>query len=267
MAGLLALSVAWATPAAAADTQVQCRFSDKRFTEISGMTYSQRHPGVIYVHNDSGGGPRIYAVDSTTCRTLATLTLSGAQARDLEAIGSGRDAQGRPILWVGDIGDNLDSWSDVRLLRVREPKVLRDQTLSVRTYRIRYPDGSHNAEALLTDPSSTRVWIVTKKLANGAFYELPTQLRADRVNVARRVAQAPGMVTDGAMSPDGSRFALRDYVDAAVFEGRPPGRKTGNVYLPYEFQGEALTWTSDGRALLAAGERDNRLYRVPLDLH
>lgn len=242
-----------------------CRFADGRFDEISGMTYSQRHPGVIYLHNDSSGGARIYAVDARTCRTRATLTLAGAQARDLEAIGSGRDAKGRPILWVGDIGDNLDSWSEVRLLRVREPKVLRDRTLTVRTYRFTYPDGPQNAEALLTDPRSSRVWIVTKKLARGTMYALDG-LRRDRVTVARRIQQSGGMVTDGAVSPDGTRYVLRDYVDARAYQGLPPGRELGTVYLPVQFQGEAVTWTTDGQALLVASERDDRLLRVPFVL-
>jgi hypothetical protein len=230
------------------------------------MTYSQRHPGVIYLHNDSSGGPRIFAVDSRTCRTRATLTLRGADARDFEAIGSGRDAKGRPILWVGDIGDNLDSWSDVRLLRVREPKVLRDRTLRVRTYRFTYEDRPHNAEALLTDPLSSRVWVVTKQSARGSVYALPADLRTDRVNVARRVGPAGAFVTDGSVSPDGSRYAVRDYIDAELFAGLPPGRGLGTVFLPIQLQGEAITWTSDGAALLVASERDDRLLRVAITL-
>lgn len=253
-----------APPASAVDSTVVCRFSDDRFTEISGMTYSQRHAGVLYVHNDSSGGPFIYAVDSRTCRTLATLRIDGIEARDLEAIGSGRDQRGRPILWLGDIGDNRDSWPEVRLHRVREPARLSDRTLKAVTFRFTYPDRPHNAEALLTDPKSSRVWVVTKQLARGRVYALPDPLVRDRVNVARPVGQAGGLITDGAVSPDGARFALRDYVDAEVFTGLPPGASPQRVYLPIQFQGEAITWTSDGRALLVASERDDRLIRVPV---
>lgn len=254
------------TSAAALDGVTEaCRFRDARFDEISGMTYSQRHPGVLYLHNDSSGGPRIYAVDARTCRTLATLTLHGAEARDLEAIGSGRDAKGRPVLWVGDIGDNRGTWSEVRLLRVREPRVLRDRSLKVRTFRFTYPDGPQDAEALLTDPRSSSVWVVTKKLARGTLYALDG-LRRDRVTVARRVGPTTGLVTDGSVSPDGSRYALRDYVDAEILDGLPPGRARGTVYLPFQVQGEAMTWTSDGSALLVASERDRRLMRVSIIL-
>ncbi len=267
-AGLLAtvlvgLAVALAAPAAAVDgvTEV-CSFTDDRFTEISGMTYSQRHDNVIYLHNDSSGGPRIYAVDALTCETLATLTVAGIEARDMEAIGSGRDAKGRPVLWIGDIGDNRSSWPEVRLHRVREPKVLRDRTVASRTYRFTYPERPLDAEALLADPASSRVWVVTKQLAKGTMYALPKRMSRSEVNVATAVGTTGALVTDGSVSPDGTRFALRDYVDAEVFDGLPPGADAQTVYLPLQLQGEAMTWTQDGAALLVASERDDRLLRV-----
>jgi hypothetical protein len=264
-AAIAAAAACLAVPAAAVDgvTEV-CSLDDTRFTEISGMTYSQRHEGVIYLHNDSSGGPRIYAVDAETCVTLATLTIDGIEARDLEAIASGRSAKGRPVLWIGDIGDNRSSWPEVRLHRVREPKVLRDRTLSARTYRFTYPERPLNAEALLADPASTQVWVVTKQLARGTLYALPRRMSRTEVNVARAVGPAGALVTDGAVSPDGSRYALRDYVDAEVFDGLPPGSDPQTVYLPLQLQGEAMTWTADGTALLVAGERDDRLLRVDL---
>ena len=167
------------------------------------------------------------------------------------------------MLWLADIGDNRDSWPEVRVHRIREPRRLVDQTLRAATYRFTYPDRPHNAEAILADPSSQRVWVVTKQSARGRIYAL-TSLRRDRVNVARPVADVGAFVTDGAVSPNGSRYVLRDYVDAEVFEGLPPGRNPRTVYLPVQFQGEAVTWTLDGTALLVASERDDRLLRVEL---
>ena len=268
-AALGAVSLSAAAPVSvaavpAADDVVEvCRFSDDRLDEISGMTYSQRHDDVLYLHNDSSGGPRIYAVDATTCDVIATITVAGIEARDLEAIGSGRDAKGRPVLWLGDIGDNLDSWPEVRLHRVREPKRLRDRTLTARTFRVTYPDRPHNAEALLADPESSQVWVVTKQAASGAIYALPRGADRDGVTVLEPVGEVGAFVTDASVSPDGSRFALRDYVDAEVRRGLPPGSDPQTVYLPLQLQGEALTWTADGSALLVASERDDRLLRVP----
>lgn len=263
---VVALACGVSASAAAADERVTevCRFTDDRFDEISGMTYSLRHPGVLWLHNDSSGGPYVYAVDAQTCRTLATLTITGIEARDIEAIAAGRDRHGRPVLWVADIGDNRDSWPSVGLHRIREPRVLVDRAVTPRTYEFTYRDRPHNAETLLVDPTSGQVWVVTRQLAHGRLYALPKRLSRDRVNVAVPVRREGGLVTDGAVSPDGSRYVLRDYVNATPFEGLPPGIEQPEVFLPIQPQGEAITWTEDGSALLIASERDDRLLRVEL---
>ncbi len=255
-----------AAPSSAAAENVVCRFPDKRFTEISGLTTSLRHPGVLYLHNDSGDGPFIYAVDSSTCETLATLTVRGIDPRDVEAISIGRDAQGRPVIWFADIGDNLDSWPDVRLHQIREPKRLRDKTVSPTTFRFTYGDMPHNAETLLANTAKPELWILTKQLAHGSLYRLPVPLRTGELNVARKIRREGGLVTDGAVSPDGRRYVVRDYDDAYIYAGLPPGRLIATVPLPFQLQGEAITWAPDGRSLLITSERDKRLMRVTLPM-
>lgn len=245
--------------------EVVCRFDDPRLDEISGMAMSLAHPGVLYLHNDSSGGPYLYATSATTCKVIARLELKGAQARDFEAMGAGRDAKGRPVLWIADMGDNLDSWSQVEVLRIREPARLVDQVLVPRTYPFTYEDRPHNAEALLADPRSPRLWVVTKQLARGSLYALPVPMRRDRVNIATPIRVEGGIITDGAISPDGSRYVLRDYFDAVIYQGLPPGREIKRIYLPLQPQGEAITWSADGRSLLIASERDERLLRIRVD--
>ncbi|MEI6361761.1 MAG: hypothetical protein WCP95_06475 [Actinomycetes bacterium] len=262
---LLALSWLAAPPAHAEDgvTEV-CRFSDSRLTEMSGLAWSPSHPGVLWTHNDSGGGPYIYAIDAKTCKTLARVRIAGIPARDIEAIAPGRDKLGRPVLWIADIGDNNDSWPYVRIHRVREPATIASVTVPAKTYRVRYADRPHNAETLLADPKSQQLWIVTKQLAHGSLYVLPKKLSTSGINVAKPIRVEGGLVTDGAVSPDGSRYVLRDYVNGTMFDGLPPGRNRREFPLPFQLQGEAITWTPDGKALLVASERDNRLLRVEL---
>jgi hypothetical protein len=255
-----------ASDAQASEPEVVCRFSDDRFVEISGITRSQVHANVLWLHNDSSYGPYIYAVDATDCTTLARIEIDGIEARDLEDIASGVDPAGRPVLWLGDIGDNRDSWPFVWIHRIREPAELVDQVVRARTYRFTYPDGSHDAEALLADPTSQQLWVATKKLARGTIYALPDPLRPKRLNTATPLGQVGGLVTGGAVAPDGNRYVLRDYVNAIIYEGLPPGNEVARIDLPVQFQGEAITWTADGSALLIASERDDRLIRVPIDV-
>ena len=229
------------------------------------MAVSRLHPDVLWVHNDSSGGPFLYAIDVTSCRTLARLRIKGIAARDLEGLASGVDRRGRPVLWLGDIGDNRDSWPWVRVHRIREPRALVDATVTARAFRFTYPDGSHNAEAILADPRGPGVWVVTKAMPRGELFALPIPLRPTRVNVAVRVGSEGPFVTDGAIAPNGRRYVLRDYASATVFEGLPPGRKVKTIALPIQPQGEAITWTADSSALLIASERDARLFRIPVD--
>src|SRR5215218_1034209 len=260
-AALLALAV----PVSAQEVEgaeVVLRLQDPRIVESSGLALSRRHPRVLWTHNDSGDKARLYAVGADG-RTLATLTLAGAEARDWEALAAGRDDRGRPALFVGDIGDNDGVWPEVAVYRVVEPAELRDVTVPAVRYRLRYPDGSHDAEALLVDPHSNRLYVATKSLAGGGLYQAPVRLRTGQVNVLRRVARVPPIVTDGAYLPDGRAFVLRDYQQAHVYTR--PGRRVGAFELPLQYQGESITVTADGRSVLAGSEGpDSEVWRVPL---
>ena len=37
---------------------------NKEIEEASGMAFSRDHDGLIYTHNDSGGGRQVYVIDS-----------------------------------------------------------------------------------------------------------------------------------------------------------------------------------------------------------
>jgi len=267
-AALLALGVA-APGASAADdsatTHVVCRFSDPRLVEISGITWSRAHPGVYWLHNDSGRGPYLYAVDGTTCRTLARIRIGNIGARDIEAIATGTDPQGRPVLWVGDIGDNRDSWPSVRLHAVVEPARLVDQQVDAVTYRFTYADIPHNAEGIIAEPDRAKVWVVSKQLAAGTVWQVP--LSTARVTRAVAVGDVGGLMTDAAMSRDGAHYVIRDYLRAYLYDAPVSASSLARptrIELPFEPQGEAVTFAPDDRALLVASERDTALWWVPL---
>ena len=187
----------------------------------------------------------------------------GVSARDFEGLAAGVDPKGRPVLWVGDIGDNRDSWSDVSIYRIREPKKLGNSSAQVSRYRFTYDDRPHNAETILADPRSQQIWIVTKQLASGSIYALPKSMKKSGINIAKKIGSASGLVTDGAMKPDGSGFVLRDYFDAQFFDGRPTGELLQESELPAQPQGEAIAWLPGENSVVIASEGDNRLLRVP----
>lgn len=253
---ILLLSTIVLAPAGAAEREL-CRFHDATLAEISGLATSTRHEGVVWAHNDSGGGPYLYAVDTSNCSIAATITIANSEARDYEAI-----AMGNGSIWLADIGDNLNSWENVELLKIKEPRHLGDTTVTAMKYRFTYEDMPHDAEALLVDPKSDQVWIITKQIAHGSLYKMPNPMSASSVNIAKKIKRQGGLVTDAAIAPNGTKYVVRDYVDARVYEGLPPGKQTTYFPLPLQLQGEAVTWTVDSSQLIIASERDRALLLV-----
>ncbi|MFE7239627.1 WD40 repeat domain-containing protein [Streptomyces sp. NPDC057582] len=253
-AALFVLAGAAAAPATADQGSADRSFTieDPRITESSGLAASRVHPGIYWTHNDSEDGPYVYAVDSRTGKTVATITMRGVGApRDVEAISLGPDGN----LYVGDIGDNLNgSWDHVWIYRFPEPKVLKDATVRATQFDVKYADGARNAEALMVHPKTGRVYIASKNEDGGGLYEGPAELSTGRTNVFRRVGEVP-WVTDGAFSPDGKELVLRSYFSARGYAFKD-GRLGADhpVHAPLQGQSESVTYTADGSALMFGSE-------------
>ncbi|MEU5777202.1 WD40 repeat domain-containing protein [Streptomyces venezuelae] len=253
----LVLTVAAALPAAA-DDHDGFTIEDPRIVESSGLAASRAHPGIYWTHNDQDKGAFLYAVDSRTGKTVATITMTGVgKPRDVEAISVGGDGN----IYVGDIGDNLNgTWSNVWVYRLPEPKTLKDQTVRATQYDVKYADGARDAEALMVHPKTGRVYIVSKNEDGGGLYEGPERLSASGTNVFKRISEIDLWVTDGAFSPDGEQLALRGYFGGIWYAwqgaGEKPQRK-GRLSVPLQRQGESVTYTLDGTTLMygTEGER------------
>ncbi|MFE2427351.1 hypothetical protein ACFXJ5_11440 [Streptomyces sp. NPDC059373] len=227
--------------------------TDSRIKESSGLAASHLHKGIYWTHNDSGDGPYIYAVDSATGKTVATVTMRGVGTpRDVEAISIGPDDQ----IYVGDIGDNLDgAWDHVWIYRFPEPSQLKNMTVTATQYVVRYRDGARNAESLMIDPKTGRAYIISKNENGGGLYVGPQKLSASGVNIFRRIADIPLWATDAAFSPDGTRLAVRGYFGGLMYRwsGGAP-HKIGDLDVPIQQQGESVSFTPDGRALMYGSE-------------
>jgi hypothetical protein len=261
-------------------------------TESSGIAASRAHPGVFWSHNDSGGGPYLYAFDRGG-KPFGQWRVAGARSNDWEdiAIGPGPEA-GATYLYIGDIGDNNRNRRDVTVYRVAEPDPRGGaaQTVPAEMFRLEYPDGPHDAECLMVHPRTGDVYIVTK--ARGAdsatsVYKAAAPLRTGKRIALRRLGELTlpsaspitmlvGRVNGGDISPDGTRAVVCDYFGAweAVL---PAG--AGNfdaiwkadwkpLQLGARAQGEAVCYRHDGRAVLATSEGESfPLIEVERDQH
>lgn len=255
-----------AAPASAAPTSAPAvalfSFADPRIGESSGLAVSSRTAGIVFTHNDSGDSARFFAVDEHG-RTVAVYTLPGATNVDWEDMASGHDAQGRPVLYLADIGDNDRKRTEIVVYQVPEP-VGPSADVAWLRYRFSYPDGAHDAETLLVDPAGGRIYIATKSLlGQGELYEAPQAPSTSQVNTLTPVRPVPALTTSGDFSPDGRRIVLLTYLRAYWADG-----VTGVLHsfdVPAQRQDEAIAFTRDGTAVLVGSEGEHSLvYRVPL---
>lgn len=248
--------------------------------ESSGIAASRRNADMFWTHNDSGDGPFLYAFDRQG-KHRGVWRVTGAEARDWEdmALGPG-PKRGRSYLYVGDIGDNSRRRDEIIVYRVAEPLIASKDSSSTTqnprdtepadAIRLKYPDGKHDAEALLVHPATSDLYIVTKERGAAAgVYKLKAPFPKSEVSTLARVGEVQfpnamkGLITGGDISRDGRRVVLCDYLGACelVLAGKrgvafdriwqqPPTP----VSLGTRRQGEAICYRADGLALLATSE-------------
>lgn len=253
LAGVL-LTGALTLPASAADGDGDEGFTikDPRITESSGLAASRQHRGIYWTHNDQDEGAYLYAVDSSTGETVATITMTGVGApRDVEAISIGPGNE----IYVGDIGDNDGvAWPYVWVYRLPEPKTLKDRTIRATQYVVKYEDGPRDAESLVVHPRTGRVYIIDKQEDGGHLYEAPAKLSASGTNVFRPITPVDLWATDAAFSPDGRTLAVRGYFGGIAYDwngGRL--KRLERISVPLG-QGESVTYSLDGTKLMLGSE-------------
>lgn len=243
------------------------RLQDPALLESSGLAVSARRKKILWTHADGGSVAQVRAVDRRG-QTVAIVTLRGIDPYDPEALAPSLRADGTPLLWLGDIGDNREERPDVSVFRFVEPRKLTDRTVRATWFGFTYPDGPHDAEALLVQPGTGRVFIATKGFGGAGLYRAPRRLVPREVGTNRltRVGDVPVLVTDGAFLPDG-RFVLRTYTSVVLY-GRPGEAPDGldelaSAPLPAQPQGESIAVDGD-RLLVGSEGRRSAVYAVPL---
>ena len=154
---------------AAAPTQIG-QLQSPELEELSGLAASRQHADVLWAHNDSGDTARIFAIDLTGA-LRATVDVDVAKAIDWEDI-----AADGTTLYVADIGDNQRARTEIFVYRITEP-ALTATTADAQKITLHYPDGAHDAEALMVDPVGKQLVVVTKEAA-GTSHVYTTPLAA-----------------------------------------------------------------------------------------
>ena len=203
---------------------------NSKIDEASGISSSKNNPDLVWMHNDSGDLAKVYGVglDGTY---LGAIRLKGAIARDWEdmCIGPGPE-DNTDYLYIGDIGDNFSKFKKKRIHRFKEPIVNSNQdspfNIKIKdfdTIVFTYPDGNRDAEALMVDPNTKDLYILSKRESSVSIYRLPYPQSTSKVIEAEKLGnftvspdksyRRSDQITAADISRDGSKIIIKTYYD------------------------------------------------------
>ena len=87
----------------------------KEVSETSGLFF---HNGHLWTHNDSGGKPILYAIDTTSFEVVQRITLANVKNRDWEDVCTDGERA-----FVGDFGNNKGNRKDLRIFSFPLPSI------------------------------------------------------------------------------------------------------------------------------------------------
>lgn len=212
-------------------------------TESSGLAISHRRNNHFWSHNDSGDKARLYAFDSHG-RETGKIRLNSASTIDWEDMASFTD-QGVARLLVADCGDNKNNRESITLYLFDEPDPKDpDDPNRIQTISVRYPDGSHDCEAVAVDEHRQQIVLITKSIfpACGVYvFPLPNRTtESSRTSViAKRIGTLPlPMVTAMDIHQETGDIWVVSYFQAFRFAAAsrdiPMAKQLGALPEPHE---------------------------------
>jgi hypothetical protein len=267
--GLPASAAPSTSPSPAAGQKV-CQVNDERLGNdaLTGMAATAKGYDVIN-DNDASQTVQIYQI-STACQ-VQKLVVDDNQPNTPADLAVTADGS----IWVADIGDPQQQRQSIAIWKFTGGND------GATLYHLTYPDGAHNAASMLV-PANGQPVIVTKQAGQGVVYVPTAALNANQAvplkkagAIALKATGTPGgplgptgqrVFSGGAVSPDGKRAVLRTYTDAyewdvtggdvatSIVKGKP--RRTP---LPNEPDGEAISYSTDGKTFLTMADAKNPL--------
>lgn len=247
--------------------------------ESSGLAGLSSRPGEWVTHNDAGGAAELYRFDESGA-LLETHAVDGATFRDWEDLAAGPcpDETGDRCIFIGDIGDNGRTRTEVQVFAVDLPTP--GAPVSVRAaWRLAYPGGSADAEALAVHPCTGRVYVFTKQNddTDPTVWRLPAtagvEVDPTPLEYVATLPQAwlrdSGRITAADWGGGGDRLVIRTYGHAFAWETDPADPAAHWAAAPIEVpidpegQGESIAWHPDGGLFTSTEGVPMRLVRVP----
>lgn len=266
------------------------------YTEYSGLAPAQKvaNKGYLWAIED-GATAYVLAINKATAALAGkwTITMTSTDVEDVDSA----TVEGQAYVYLCDSGDNANARATFKIIRIKEPTITgSDDTVAggdTEEITVEYPAGdipSHkDAEALLVDPHTGDMYIVTKRISPVKLYRLAhaasysgTQtlvdvgdLTADAAfnTISTTVSGNNGYVTGGSIAPNGTEILLRSYREVWRFprtvasqsilqalQGTPAlmmgyvGGGDRFLHPQLEPQGEAVCFDQSGSAVYTCSE-------------
>ncbi len=258
------------------------KITSNEITESSGIAASRCNKDVLWTHNDSGDDAFIFALNEKG-EKLGTWKVSGAKNKDWEDIAAFQDPQtGKCFLYIGDIGNNNRTKSEMTIYRVAEPPVSAadavsstknpNKTANADAIKFEYPDLRHDAETLMVHPNTGDIYILSKELTGASgVYKLAANYSLEKINTPEKIADFTvpavpnGFLTGGDIAPDGKRVIICDYFSAYEIVLSENAKNFDEIWkqkpivveLGERKQGESIGYAADEESIFATSEGKN----------
>jgi hypothetical protein len=241
--------------------------NDLSLSEASGIASSRNLPGMYWVINDSGNAPKLFLINDKGEMVMSYL-ISGVNNIDWEDIAVFTNAAtGDSEIYIADIGDNMALREHVSVIKIKEPANINAADTIIedhKIYHFKYEDGPRDAEALLIDPATEDLYIISKREKNVRVYHAPPPAsESDTSTLIFQVSLPFHNITAADISPDGTEILLKNY--DAVFYWEKDAEETIPEVLTKEHQllfykpepqGESITWSLDNSGYYTISERN-----------
>lgn len=243
-------------------------------TETSGIVASRKQADVLWVHEDAGATPVLYAVSKTGALLGQWRIQTDFRIYDWEDLALESMAGRADRIWIGDTGDNgvrdgEAPRASIHVARVGEPTV--DRTVAPTTigrltaedsFTFTYPDTPHDAEAIAVDPQTGDLYIFAKVGTTPAgVFRARAPLASGVLELVATIEAASLNAAD--FSPTGDELVVRDYASAFYFARGAVSwpealtAKPKKIRLQSEAAAEAIGFAGDGSGFFTISEGAN----------
>lgn len=231
--------------------------------EVSGIADSYRNPGYLWMQEDSNT-PAQLSLFKHNGIYIKHISLVGINNRDWEdmCIANGPDPF-RKYIYLAETGDNNKQYTQYYFYRFPEPSKEDSIVNNIETIRFQYPDGPHDTEAFLIDPSNNNIYLFTKRENQSQIYLLNYPYSISANNILQKVGQLSyNLVVSAELSPDQKGIAIKTYqriyyYSKSLTESISQAFQKNPIELNYipEMQGEAFCFTNNNLGYFTISER------------